>query len=143
MKNRIHFHFVVCIICIFWLMACGGGKYDKAVKVMKKHADVSMAYVNSLESADSADDVAGAINKYSDEMEKLIPDINKMMKDLPKIYNQETVPRELTEESERLAEAGAKIQGTSRKMFQYITDPEVQKALERMSAVMQKMTPQG
>lgn len=143
MKNRIHLHVAICIVMTFALFACGGGKYDQAKKIMKKQAEISTAYVNGLESAENAKDVADAINSYTDEMEKLIPDINKMMKDLPEIMNNETVPQEVAEESAQLAEASEKIQAASTKLFKYITDPEVQKALEHMSSVMQKITPKG
>ena len=119
------------------------GKYDQAKKVMNKQAEISTEYVNALERADNAKDVANAINTYANEMEKLIPDINKMMKDLPEVLNHETVPQEVAEESAQLTEAGEKIQAASKKLFQYITDPDVQKALERMSVVMQKLTPQS
>ena len=125
------------------LFGCSGGKYAEAEKVMKKQADIGTAYVNDLESAKNAEDVATAINTYTDEMEKLIPDINKMMKELPEVRNLDTPPQELAEESAQVAEANEKIQKASRKLFQYITNPKVQKALERMSVVMQKLNPQG
>jgi len=140
---KTYLHGVLSIFVIFGLFACGGGKYADAKKVMKKQAEVSMAYVNALESAESAKDVADAINTYADEMENLIPDIKKMMKDLPEIQNPEAMPKELEEESAQVAEASAKIQTAQKKLFQYITDPQVQKALEHMSAVMQKMDQKG
>ncbi len=143
MKNRIHLYIAICIIMGFGLVACGGGKYAEAKKVMKKQAEIGMAYVNALESANSAGDVASAINTYADGMEKLVPDINKMMKDLPEIQNREALPQELTEESAQMNEANDKIQAASKKLFEYIADPEVQKALEHMSAVMQKINPTG
>ena len=110
MKNRIYLHSAICIVIIFGLFACGGGKYAEAEKVMKKQADIGIAYVNALESANSAKDVAKAIDTYTDEMEELIPDINKMMKDLPEVLNQEAPPKELAEESAQVAKAGEKIQ---------------------------------
>ena len=143
LKNRIYLHSAICIVIIFGLFACGGGKYAEAEKVMKKQADIGIAYVNDLERANSAKDVAKAIDTYTDEMEELIPDINKMMKDLPEVLNQEAPPKELAEESAQVAEASEKIQKASKKLFQYITNPEVQKALERMSVVMQKLNQQG
>jgi hypothetical protein len=121
------------------LFACGSGKYANAKKVMKKQAEIGIAYVNALESADNASDVAKAINTYTDDMEKLIPDIKKMMKDLPEIQDPQSIPQELEEESAQVTEASAKIETASKKLFQYITTPEVQKALERMSMVMQKL----
>ena len=35
LKNRIYLHSAICIVIIFGLFACGGGKYAEAEKVMK------------------------------------------------------------------------------------------------------------
>ena len=139
MKKQIVLPCTICVISIFLLFACGGGKYADAKKTMKKQADVTIAYVNALESAENAGDVADAINTYTDEMEKLIPDIQKMMKDLPEVRNPQSIPKELEEDYAKASEASAKIETAQKKLFQYITDPQVQKALQHMSEVMQKM----
>lgn len=143
MKKRIYLHSAICIIALFVLFACGSGKYDHAKNVMKKQAEIGTAYVEALEKAESADDVANALNTYTDEMEKLIPDMKKMIKDLPEMLTQKEPPKELKEEAAKISETGDRIEAASAKLIQYITDPKVQKALDRMASTMGKLNQEG
>ena len=123
------------------LAACGGDKYADARDIMKDHAQVMEAYITGLENAANAADCAAAIDAYSAGMEDLIPRLKAFREKYPKLMKEgggETPP-EVEKEAERLEELSARMPAATMNMMKYMTDPQVQAAMQRMSQAMEKM----
>jgi hypothetical protein len=124
------------VFSLMLVYACGSDKYADARSLMTEQAKVSEAYVNGLEKAGSADDVAAVIDKYTDDMKTLIPRIKAFREkhpDLAFMSGKATAPKELETESKRLEEATAKIQAATMNVMKYMMDQKVQKAMQRMA----------
>ena len=123
------------------LAACGGDKYADARDIMKDHAQVMEAYITGLENAANAADCAAAIDAYSAGMADLIPRLKAFREKYPKLMKEgggETPP-EVEKEAERLEELSARMPAATMNMMKYMTDPQVQAAMQRMSQAMEKM----
>lgn len=121
--------------------ACGGGgKYADVKKVMQDNIDATEKFANSLEKADSADDVAAAINDYSDSMEKFIPKMKELQEKYSELNDPGKMPEDLKEIMEKMTALQTRMQGARAKIQQYGTDPKVQAASMKLMEVMTKMT---
>ena len=63
--------------CIFILIGCGG-KYDDVVEVNNEFIDAMEEYVEELDSASSAKDVATVINRYAEKISALAPKLKEV-----------------------------------------------------------------
>lgn len=120
------------------IFACGATPGDDAADVIKAHADVTEKFVNNLEKATSAQDVAKFIEAYTADMQKLVPQI-KSLDEKYSEYKSEEVPKELEKESERLEELATRMSAAMMKTVSYMMDPAVQKAMENMGNEMSKL----
>lgn len=120
-------------------VACGGGSGPKAV--MEKVAVVTENLITAMEKADSGAAVAGALNAYTDAMEKLAPEMKAVMEKHPELKNMkdDNVPDEYKEVMGRMNKAGERMMAAMMKMGQYIQDEAVMKAQQRLTEVMGKM----
>ncbi|MCG8688156.1 MAG: hypothetical protein MI892_24990 [Desulfobacterales bacterium] len=125
---------------VLWLagvlfLGCGSDGSSEAGKLIKKQADVTEEYIDGLEKADTADEVAKAITKYTEGMKKLIPSLQEFNKKYPE-YQQGKVPEGLEKEAKRLEEISAKLPGAMMKTMSHMMDPKVQAAMEQMGKEM-------
>lgn len=118
--------------------ACGSTPGDDAAEVIKAHADVTEKFVDNLETAASAQDVAKAIEAYTAGMQELIPRIQRLNEKYPE-YKSGKVPKELEKEAERLENLAARMSAAMMKTVSYMMDPAVQKAMENMGTEMSKL----
>jgi hypothetical protein len=121
----------------FLMFGCGSTPGDDAANVIKQHADVTEQFVNNLEKAQSAQDVAEAVDAYTAGMQKLVPLIQGLNEKYPG-YKDGKVPKELEKEAERLEELSVRMPAAMMKTASYMMDPAVQKAMENMSNEMAK-----
>jgi hypothetical protein len=124
------------------LAACGKDKYADARDILAEHADVMEAYITGLENAESPADCARVINAYTDGMEKLIPRLKTFQETYPELAREGSdneMPPEIAEEAKRLEALGSRMPAATMNMMKYMTDPQVQAAMERMTQTMQKM----
>jgi hypothetical protein len=123
------------------LAACCGDKYADARDIMKDHAQVMEAYITGLENAANAADCAAAIDAYSAGMEDLIPRLKAFREKYPELMKEDggETPPEVEKEAERLEELSARMPAATMNMMKYMTDPQVQAAMQRMSQAMEKM----
>ena len=131
--------FSVAILLI--LAACGGDKYADARDIMADHAQVMEAYITGLENAANAADCAAAIDAYSAGMEDLIPRLKAFQETYPELAkkNGGETPPEVEKEAQRLEELAGRMPAATMNMMKYMTDPQVQAAMQRMSQAMGKM----
>ncbi len=128
------------LIIVLWLagvlfLGCGSDGSSEAGKLIKKQADVTEEYIDGLEKADTPDEVAKAITKYTEGMKKLIPSLQEFNKKYPE-YQQGKVPEGLEKEAKRLEEISAKLPGAMMKTMSHMMDPKVQAAMEQMGKEM-------
>ena len=124
------------------LAACGKDKYADARAILAEHADVMEAYITGLEKAASPADCAHVINAYADGMERLIPRLKTFQEtypDLARKGSDDETPPEIAKEAKRLEALGGRMPAATMNMMKYMTDPQVQAAMERMTQTMQKM----
>jgi methionyl-tRNA synthetase len=120
------------------MFGCGSTPGNDAADVIKQHADVTEQFVNKLEAAHSAQDVAEAVDAYTAGMQKLVPLIQDLSEKYPG-YKDGKVPKELEKEAERLEELSVRMPAAMMKTASYMMDPVVQKAMENMSNEMAKI----
>ena len=120
------------------MFGCGSSPEDEAADVIKQHVDVTETFVNTLEKADSADDVAKAIDAYTAGMKELIPKIQNLNEKYPE-FEDGKVPEELEKDAQRLEELAGKMSAAMMKTVSYMMDPAVQKAMENMGNEMSKL----
>lgn len=122
--------------------ACGKDKYADAREILAQHADVMEAYITGLEKAAGPADCAAVINAYTDGMKKLIPRLKTFQETYPDLAREtgnDEMPPEVAQEAKRLEELGGRMPAATMNMMKYMTDPQVQAAMERMTQTMQKM----
>jgi hypothetical protein len=131
--------FSVAILLV--LAACGGDKYADARDIMADHAQVMEAYITGLENAANATDCAAAIDVYSAGMEELIPRLKAFREKYPELTKEDggETPPEVEKEAKRLEELSVRMPAATMNMMKYMTDPQVQAAMQRMSQAMEKM----
>jgi len=124
------------VVFIFGTIACGGGKYADAKKVVAKSNKVLEGFLAKMEKADNAKDVAAAVTAFAGEMEKIVPEMKKLEEKYPEFKGSQNVPPELGEEGAKMMELWGKFGSVMMKIQQYADDPEVQKAQEKLEIVM-------
>ncbi len=115
--------------------ACGNN-YNDAKKTMVKQTLIFENYINSMDKVESADDLIKAINTFSESMNDVIPELNKIAEKYPELATQSEPPKELKEEYDRIATFSEKISATMMKNMKYLSDPKVQKAIQEQARVM-------
>jgi len=129
-------YFVLTGIIVI-MMGCGSGsKYSDFVEVNTKFLGAMEAYITAMGEADSAKEVAKAINEYSDELEKIVPQIKKVMDKYPELQNTTEVPEELKSIERRSKDLEQKVANSYKNMMKYMMDPEVQAAQQRLQKAM-------
>nr|WP_320190891.1 hypothetical protein [uncultured Desulfobacter sp.] len=121
----------------FLMFGCGSSG-DDAADVIRQQADVTEQFVDSLEKAHSAQDVAQAVDAYTAGMQKLVPRIQSLDETYPG-FRDGNIPKALEKEAERLEDLSVRVPAAMMKTASYMMDPAVQKAMENMSNEMAKI----
>ncbi len=136
MKSNGRIGMVCFLVSLFLLNGCGGKKYADAKEFNEEVIKVMDEYVAQIDSSENASDVAKAMNSLSDKMEALAPRMKKLAEKYPELEDTANPPEELKELQEEAQAVGQKMAGSMMKIMPYMSDPEVQKAQERMNAAM-------
>jgi hypothetical protein len=107
------------------------GKYADFKAVMREMIDATYIYIEEMEAAESAEEVASAIENFALAMKELEPRMDAMDEKYPDISDAE-FPAELAETMEEYAEMMVSMEAAMMKMFEYMMDPVVQEAMELM-----------
>jgi hypothetical protein len=128
---------VFCVVVfIFGTIACGGGKYADAKKVVAKSNKTLEGFLGKMDKADDAKAVAAALNGFTSEMEKIVPEMKKLEEKYPEFKGGQGPPAELGEEGKKMMELWGKFASVMMKIQQYADDPEVQKAQQKLETIM-------
>ncbi len=136
--KRIHEILAFLLITAFIVYGCGSDGDSKAESIIKDQVDVTENYVNDISSAESPQDVVEAIERYTDGMKELIPELKEFQKQYPG-YQQGKVPEGMEIDLKRLEEISAKIPGAMMKITSYMMDGKVQSAMQKMGEEMSKL----
>ena len=128
------------LTAMMMLAGCGSGQYGEIEGIISDQANITENYVNGLEKAENAGDVADVINAFTDGMKTLIPKIKDFQKEHPEFWNGGAdVPENIKIQQKRLEAASNKVQAATVNMMKYMLDPKVQQAMQNMSVEMSKM----
>ena len=127
------------VLFIAGFIACGGGggKYADAKKVMEESLQTMQDFIGAVEKADSAPEVAAALNAFTKKMNELKPKVMELETKYPELKDETTAPEELKPLMKGMEEFGQRFMGVMMKIAQYESDPEVKKAMEGMDQIWQ------
>ena len=137
MKKKVLFASVCLLVLSFLILGCKD-KYAEANKLNNEYTELVQTYINDLEKAASAADVAKAINRLADGQQDLWPRMKKLSEKYPELQNKSNLPAEIEESQKEAEEMGKKMMATMMKIMPYMGEPEVQKAQKRLQEVMAK-----
>lgn len=130
-------HWLIGMITVALIAGCGSGKYADVKEYMNKSIKIQEEYLKSIESADSAGDVAQAINKFAERLNALKPQMKALMEKYPEMMMEKEPPSELREVTNRQNALAEKIQKASQVNVQpYNLDPVVVEATKNLSQAM-------
>jgi hypothetical protein len=128
------------LVTVGLIAACGSGKYGEIEEILSDQAEITENYVNGLERAENAEDVAAVINNFTADMKKLVPKIKACHETNPEIWTGDgEFPKEVQVQQERLEAANEKVQTATMSLMTYMMDPKVQEAMMNMSIEMSKL----
>ena len=128
---------MLCLLSLLFLLnGCGGEKYADVKEANEDVVKAMESYMAELDKSENAKDVAKAMDHFADKMEALVPKMKKLAEKYPELEDASDLPEELKDSQEKLEALGQKFAGSMMKLMPYLNDPEVQKAQERMNAVM-------
>jgi hypothetical protein len=127
---------IACVLTVSFLIIGCGGKYSDAEKLNMEFVELMEEYIADLDKADNAKDVAKAMNNYADGMEDLWPKMQKVAEKYPELKDKSNPPEELKESQQKANEVSQKMAGSMMKTMQYMRDPEVRKAQQRLGKIM-------
>lgn len=131
---------LLIVFCTAILMQCGGGggKYSELASVLDDMIKAQEEYIDDLNKVNNAAEAAKAIDNFANKMVAITPKMKDIEKKYPELKTQKEPPKELRGYLEKLSEVGGKLGKVSaEKMAQYATDPDVQKAAQRLAKTMQ------
>ncbi len=127
------------ILCLLTAVAnCGGSKYSDVIEVNDEFVGITGDYLSSLDKADSAKEVASAMDRFSDGLDEILPKMKKMKDKYPELKDPENIPEELKSSQKKAEEMSTQFATSFGKLFQYMRDPEVREAQKRLSEAWQK-----
>ena len=131
---------VMVLGALLALLGCGGGQdYSDAVEINTKFVDAMESYIGDIGKAENADDVADAIEAYSQKIEELAPQMKAIAAKHPEWKDMEQVPEELKPIQEKAKQIASKIPNTFMKTMKYMADDQVRDAHKRLQESMAKM----
>ena len=128
---------IIGIMITALVAGCGSGKYADVKDYMQKSIKIQEEYLKAIENADSAGDVAGAINKFAERLNALRPQMKAIMEKYPEMALEKETPSELREVTARQNELAEKIaQSSTKYVAPYTLDPVVVEATKNLSQAM-------
>ena len=137
MKKMIHVLFLSLLAMSFIVLGCGN-KYADANKMNEEYVSLMENYFADLDKAENASDTAKAMNKFADGMAGLWPKMQALSEKYPELKDKSNTPEELKKTQKQVDEVSKKMTGSMMKSMQYMTDPEVRKAHQRLGEIMIK-----
>ncbi len=135
--KKIHSMIFFCVVALLiGAVACGGGKYADAKKVIAESNKIMEDFYEDIDKADSAEKFAAALNGFTKSMQPIVSEMKKLEEKYPELGDQGDVPEELGEEGKKMMELWMKFSSIMMKAQQYADDPAVAKAMEGLENIM-------
>lgn len=132
--------FGLAIVIILTALGCGGGGYDDFVEVNTKFIDAMEVYLQDIDGAQDAQDVAAAMDRYAEKIESLAPEMKETASKYHTRWTDESqVPEDVKALQEKSEAVAAKIPDSFMKAMKYMMDAQVQEAQMRLQQAMTKM----
>lgn len=129
--KRIFGILTLILLAAFMVYGCGSNGSSKAESIIKDQVDTTENYVNGISSAKSPQEVVAAIERYTEDMKKMIPELKKFQKKYPE-YQQGKIPEGMEADIKRLEKISAKIPEAMMKITSFMMDGKVQSAMQEM-----------
>ena len=126
------------VLFVLNLTACGS-KYSDVEETMNAQAKAMENYIDAMEQAENAEDVAASIIGFTSEMKELIPQLKEVMAKYPELSDEQAPPEELQAVSEEMRIQSGNLQAAMMKAMQYMQDPGVQKAIQDQGRIMMEL----
>lgn len=130
----------MALAALLIMMGCGGGQdYSEAVDINTKFVDAMGSYIDDIDKAENASDVADAIDAYAQRVEELAPQMKAIAAKHPEWKDMSKVPEELKPVQEKVKQMASRIPNTFMKTMKYMTDAQVREAHKRLQESMTRM----
>jgi hypothetical protein len=127
--------FLCVAVLALGLTACkGGGKYGDITDVMTKYMGAMEKFAAAMDGAKDADGVVKAINGLTEVTKALAPKLKSFATKYPELMkNPENPPAELKPLMDKMMAVSGKMLGAMGKIQQYIQDPKVMEANQKLA----------
>jgi hypothetical protein len=140
MKVNKSMAWMVLVLVAAGFAACsGGGKYGEVKSMLNKQLAAMESFAAAMEKAGSAQEVAAALTAYGSAQKELMPAMMELQKKYPDLATQKEPPAELKAEMDKLQQIGQRVAMASMKAAQYMSDPVVQEAQQKLAESMAAM----
>jgi len=126
---------IACAICVLGMINCGDNKYTDAKRVTIKYLEAMEKYATEVEISNTPDALAQAVERFVDEMAALRPEMEAIEKKYPELTDMATPPSELEDLALRMDTLSQRMVAAQTKLMQYSTDPDVQRALQKLQNI--------
>ena len=136
MKKKV---WIGVIIAASLIVGCGrfSGRYADVRDYMEQSIKAQEEYLSAIEKADSAQEIAGALNKFAERFLTLKPKMKVLMEKYPEIASEKELPSELRGVMNRQNDLAEKIHNASMKnVSPHTTDPAVVEATKNLAEAM-------
>jgi hypothetical protein len=131
---------VMAIAALVAVLGCSGGQdYSDTVEINTKFIDAMGSYIEDIDKAESASDVADAIDAYAQKIDELAPQMKAIASQHPEWQDPGKVPEELKPVQDKAKQMASQIPNTFMKTMKYMTDAQVREAHQRLQQSMAKM----
>ena len=127
----------ILAVALLVLLPCTGCGSDGS-SVLKKQIDATENYISGMANAKSADDVVTTIDKFTEDMKELLPELLEFEKKYPG-YREGKAYEELEADVKKMEDVSQKMTEAMGNMMKYMMDPKVQEAMTRMGEEMSKL----
>jgi K+/H+ antiporter YhaU regulatory subunit KhtT len=131
---------IMAFAALVAVFGCSSGQdYSDAVEINNKFVDAMGSYIEDIDKAESASDVADAIDAYAQKIDDLAPQMKSIASQHPEWKDMGKVPEELKPIQEKAKQMASQIPNTFMKTMKYMTDTQVREAHKRLQESMAKM----
>ncbi len=131
----------MCLLALSFVIFGCKDKYAEAKKLNLEYVSLVQEYIDELDKAESAQDVAKAMDKFAEGQADIFPKMVELAEKYPELKDRKNPPEELKESQKEAEEMGKKMVGTMVKIMPYMKDPEVREAQKRLQEAMMKNLP--
>jgi hypothetical protein len=132
MKKTVLF---LCIaVLALGLSACkGGGKYSDVTAVLEKYIGGIEKFASAMDGVKDADGVVKALDGLTAVTKAVAPQMKAFETKYPELKNQENPPAEMKPLMDKMMAVSGKMIGAMGKIQQYMQDPKVMEANQKLS----------